>query len=335
MHYPRTVAAIAAASLLAAFAAQASKGAPYVAPKAEPAFDRYTLTGGVNYLFPSMNGLDYVNYFDQSDFPEYIDTAHQLDRGYNFGYFLGFGYMISDRYDLQVSWTQLDTKNSESAANPCESTCNLITSNGSNLSNSGLSAETEENLNYQALDATLGQYHKLGDNLMTRVFAGVRYGKVDSSTENTYTSVSQSVAPESFDSSFSGIGPVIGLDMNYEMYDWLGIVAHVATALLIGDQEADSSLSVSSGSYSLITDSDNVTRMIPAVDAKLGATLSIPFMDHQDRFVIEGGYQVDYYFDVVDQIQNAGGFGSGFQGPVHNYANVGFMGPYLNLSAKF
>jgi hypothetical protein len=333
MHYHRTLAAIAAASLLAAFAAQASKGAPYVAPKkAEPAFDRYTLTGGVNYLFPSMNGLDYVTFLDQtSTTTEY--TPHQLNRGYNFGYFLGFGYMISDRYDLQVNWTQLDAKNNEAAELPCTPTCFGITSNGLFVGPSIQDAETEETLNYQALDATLGQYHTLADNLMTRVFAGVRYGKVANSTENNYFYQQELTQTNGFDSSFSGIGPVVGLDMTYQMYDWLGIVAHGAAALLIGNQEAESVQSTPT--YSTPLDSDNVTRMIPALDAKLGANLTIPFMDHQDRFVIEGGYQVDYYFAVVDQIQNAGYSGSGLGGPIHNYADVGFMGPYLNFSAKF
>jgi hypothetical protein len=331
----RTLAAIAAASLLAAFAAQANKGASYEAPKAEPSYDRFTLTGGVNYLLPSMNGLDYVSYYN---ILTNSTTPYQLDRGYNFGYFLGFGYMISDRYDLQVSWTQLDTNNSDSSET-CDA-CTITTTSNEVIiffPVEGVNAKTQESLNYQAADATLGQIHHLGDNLMTRIFAGVRYAKVDNTTENVYAPGGPPlVVTESYDSSFSGIGPVIGLDMNYEVYDWFGIVAHVATAFLIGEQKSNSYFDYPGEIGQPSVDSEDITRMVPALDAKLGANLSIPFMDHQDRFVIEAGYQVDYYFDVVDQMQSNPLILDAFiTGAEHNYANVGFMGPYLNVSAKF
>jgi hypothetical protein len=280
--------------------------------------------------------LDYVEFIDHSVGQQH--TPLNIDRGYNFGYFLGAGYMISERYDVQASWTQLDADNNDSAIS-CD-TCHAVTSNQMYLGATPPDeATTEESLNYQAFDATLGQYHKLSDKLMTRVFAGVRYAKIDNNTENEYFLSNGETRNDNYDSSFSGVGPEAGLDMNYEVYDWFGIVGHFAAAFLIGELESDSAVFDGNKNIEATVDSDNVTRMVPALDAKLGVNLSVPFMDNKDRFVIEAGYQVDYYFDVVDQIQASldleDELDGGPTGTVHNYANVGFMGPYLNVSVKF
>jgi hypothetical protein len=281
-----------------------------------------------------LNGLDYLTVSDRTNAQDTSTQTYRLEPGYDFGYFLGFGYMISDRYDVQATWAQFDSSSSDSHLANQDDNFLAFTSNLSPIDLSGdLTAHSNETLNFQAFDATLGQYHKLGDNLMTRVFAGVRYAKIDNNTLNNY---SQDIGGDFFtgfdryDSSFSGVGPEIGLDMNYSVYDWFGIVGHFATAFLIGQQETNSTLAGKFGDGSERTvDADNGTTMVPAIDAKLGVNLGVPFMD-KDRFMMEAGYQVAYYFNVVDQVQQAP------QGQTqHNVSDVGMMGPYLNVGFKF
>ncbi len=335
MHYPRTLAAIAAASLLAAFAAQASKGAAYIAQQNEPEMARFSLIGGATYLMPNMNGLDYLNNTLYDDTP--TTQIYSLDRDYHFGYFLAAGYMISKQYDVQVSWSQLDTSTS-GAASVTGSTDYISSSNqyGYDLNGATLNAHSSETLNFQSFDGTLGQYHDLSNNLSARLFAGVRYAKIENNTLNNYEDID---LPFSFfdqiDSSFSGWGPELGFDANYDVYDWFGIIGRFSAALLIGELETYSN---TYDSYDQVQSSiENEGRMVPAIDAKLGLTLNVPFMDMQDRVMLEAGYEVAYYFNVVDQVQNQYGYATASATSManHNLADVSMMGPYLNLGVKF
>jgi len=330
----RLLAAIATASLLAAFSAQANKGAAYVAPKAEPSYDRFTITGGALYMLPSMNGLDYAGFFQEVAHDTTSIDTQQIDRGYSFGYFIGLGYRFNEHYDVQASWAQLNTNNNDSATS-CD-TCSLASTAG--FLSTYHDAATDEALNYQVFDGTLGQLHQFGENLMTRVFAGVRYARIEDNTQNLYTNSAFPAYPsstfESYNSSFSGVGPELGFDLNYGLNEWFSIVGHFAGAFLIGNQESNSSMQQVVGGDTPFIDqyyvnSEDTTRMIPALDGKLGASFAVPFMSSKDRFVVEAGYEVDYYFDAMDQSTIIFGFSN------HDYADVGFMGPYLNVSAKF
>jgi hypothetical protein len=323
---------------LSAFAA---KGAVYQAPAAEPEMARWTITGGATYLQPSLNGLDYLGVTQNDGEADESGTTYRVEPGYDFGYFLGFGYMINDHYDVQASWAQFDSESSDStfvSGAPNDVRVSTSSFNDQLLDNDDtFNARAHETLNFQVFDATLGQYHKLGDNLMTRVFAGVRYAKIDNTSTNDYSYNDNGTINTGFDryeSTFSGVGPEVGLDMNYAVYDWFGIVGHFAGAFLVGSQDTDSN--VLQGDYEdgfqrqSLVNGDNGTIMVPAIDAKLGVNLGVPFMDMQDRFMIEAGYQVAYYFNSVDQLQrdNDDNF-------VHNVSDVGMMGPYLNMGFKF
>jgi hypothetical protein len=376
MHYPRTVAAIAAASLLAAFAAQANKGAKYEAPKAEPEFPRFTLTGGVTYLQPSMDGLDYMDTTTGTPnaAEQYLSTeTYNLDPGFDFGYFLGFGYMISDRYDVQATWTQLNSNDNESASlliidhlqvpQFLQSSSGTVAPVSELLQTDDLViAGSEESLDYQMADATLGQYHKLTENLMTRVFAGIYYAKINSDVSNTYSVELGDFIPllmaenpvlgtESYNSSFWGVGPELGLDLEYDIYKGFDVVGHFAAAFLIGELQTESqsyyNLPNSTQEnvagpaiFYISAESEEETQFVPALNAKLGLSYNKPYSNNKYRFGVEAGYQAAYYFNAVDQVQQtatnvvAGSQGKGLE-TTHHYTDVGIMGPYLNFSASF
>jgi len=184
----RTLAAIAMASLIASLAAQANKGAVYQAPKEEPSYPRFTITGGATYLKPDLNGLDYLtsSYYDTIGHV----TTYSVDPDYQWGYFVGAGYMISDKYDVQASWAQLDTNSSDSASTGSDTYFASSNQLGYYLGIHTAYAHSSETLNYQVFDGTLGQYHTLGQNLMARLFAGVRYAKITSNTHTIPTAMS-------------------------------------------------------------------------------------------------------------------------------------------------
>lgn len=334
-HY-KTVAAIAASSLLAAFAAQANKGADYEKPHHKHEHHKkFTLTGGATYLEPSFNGLDFFDSVSPIVGGGDAVQTENLEQKFNWGYFLGAAYQISHHYDVQLTWAQINTSNDDSDSMTGGTGKGIITSNREFFSlgaTDTATADARETLDYQVLDATLGQYHNITEMLKTRLFAGVRYAKITDDTDITYIVTGRTINPfDNYDSSFSGVGPEAGLDLEYKIWDKLGVVGSLAAAFLVGNQDSSSDVFATNGFQNTVDSDDNI-RMVPALNAKLGANWEIPYRLHNWGFGVEAGYQVAYYFNVVDQIQYQPTTGSDVQ---HNYSNVGFMGPYLNFSAAF
>lgn len=331
---------VLAGSMAVSLSAFAAKGAAYQAPAPEPEMARWTITGGATYLTPSLNGLDYLSVRTGLEDTASFNT-YRVEPGYDFGYFIGLGYMISDRYDVQASWAQFDSRSTDSHLLDSVATGLDYLVGTSNLERIEVAdsedifyAHAEQNMNFQVFDATLGQIHTLGDNLNARLFAGVRYAKIEDISTNNYSYNENGTVTtgfDRFDSSFSGVGPEVGLDLNYDVVEWFGIVGHFAAAFLVGTQDSSTDKwddENTTGAQQTLS-ADDTTILVPAIDAKLGVSLGVPFMDMQDRFMMEAGYQVAYYFNSVDQVQMDG------NDVVHNVSDVGMMGPYLNVGFKF
>ena len=338
MHkYPRTVAAIAASSLLVAFAAQAGKGANY---HKHDDSKKFTLTGGATYLQAPTNSIDYLSLISVDAADNVSTKVYDLDPEFNWGYFLGFGYMISDNYDVQATWQQLNANSSDttSAVGADPGVAALITANGlaADLDpGETFSAHSSETNDFQAFDANLGIYHQFTESLSSRIFAGLRYAKITSDIDNTYTTNAADIRAETFhenfDSSFSGVGPAVGMDLEYEIWDTIAIVGGFSAAFLVGDQDSKNDVYVDVQDISFTNKTTTNTRIIPALSGKLGAKYEIPYSMNDWSFGVEAGYKVDYYFNAIDQLLTPVEAGT----IDHRTTDLGMMGPYLNFSAMF
>jgi hypothetical protein len=337
---PRTIAAIAAASLLAAVAAQANKGAEYKPHHHKEHHKNFFITGGATYLEPSFNGLDYLTISEESTVPGSIPylRTRTVEPEFNWGYFIQAGYRISHHYDVEASWAQYNSSlsNSSTGTGVAGTTTTATSSNEATYAlttGETATAEAKQNINYSIFDANLGQYHDITEMLRARLFAGIQYGKVDLDVDNTYAlTVAPLAAFDNYDSSFSGWGPELGMDLEYKVWHTIGVVGHFAAAFLIGQQETESYVyndSIPATQASIATES--VARLIPTINAKLGANWNVPYAYEKISFGIEAGYQVAYYWNVIDEVQYPA-YSDAVQ---HNYSNYGNMGPYLNLTAMF
>lgn len=313
------ITAMVASSLLMSFAAQAYQDKGFL------------ITGGATYLEPAQNDLDYVEIVNSAGAGNII-TSHHISPGYNWGYFIGLGYTISKDYDVQLDWSQFDSDQTQNSSPTgfAGGVVGYLTSNNVLIplaAGQSISAHTREELNAQTLDANIGQYHELSEAMNVRLSTGIRYAKVNSRNTNTYGDPAFSSAPmDKYSSKYNGIGPEAGLDLEYKVadssYGTVGVVGKLLAAFLIGEQESNSNVfftSISGNQHAVHSESN--VRMIPTLNAKLGLNWGL----------IEGGYQVAYYFNVVDQLQ----YISGASEVTHNYSSVGVMGPYLNFSATF
>jgi hypothetical protein len=255
---------------------------------------------------------------------------------------------------------------------------NLSQIGGTDVNDVHASSDVKTKLD--SVDLDVGQYVDVGTRLRLRMFAGLRFAEVTSDMANTYsanhvhsavgtkppeTTTTDTVLVENYNSKFTGIGPRVGVDSVYHIGNCFGIVAHAAVALLVGEVESDSNGSFNSvrtttggapdvtvnltdldgdGSLTVIgtLDSNDSSRVVPVLDAKLGLNYSHAF-ENESILTIEGGYQATQYIDAVDRLDgSASGVSASPQaGPVaasvqssRTTSSVGFNGPYLSLNWK-
>jgi len=213
-----------------------------------------------------------------------------------------------------------------------------------------------------SIDLDVGQFVDIGTRLRMRMFAGLRFAQVkndQTATTNASGSLTVDVGDEEdliidytdtnieqFNSKFTGIGPRFGIDSSYHIGNCFGVVGHAAMALLVGQVDSNTTANDTffasvnvidndgdlefSDEFTLDTNtninSDNVTRVVPAFDAKLGLNWSYIFTN-ESVLTIEGGYQVTQYIDAVDKLTV-----DDFNNVVRTSSSVGFAGPYLTLN---
>ncbi len=127
------------------------------------------------------------------------------------------------------------------------------------------------------------------------------------------------------------------MDATYHVGDCFGVVGHVAAALLVGRVETSSGSTysvsgVSAVSYS--TSTDNLTRVVPAFDAKLGFDYTWPIQNDASSFTVEAGWQVTQYVDAIDRVTTGGGVSGSGNAGLRSTSGIGFQGPYLSLNYK-
>lgn len=242
------------------------------------------------------------------------------------------------------------------------------------------SASSSIDYGYDAVDLDVGQYLSIGTRLTTRLFAGLRYAQVKSNLTNNYAVFQErgEIEPDSdfftfttyesdiLDSKFNGIGPRFGVDASYNVWDCFGVVGHFSAALLVGRVQSSSSSYLNSqeveevfnGEGTLVDTltftfnnfatlaSDNVTRVVPAFDAKVGIDYSWPINNDASRLSIEAGWQVTEYINAVDRltvdpiafgVDSVAASSQSISNGIdfeRTTSSVGFNGPYLNINFK-
>lgn len=175
--------------------------------------------------------------------------------------------------------------------------------------------------------------------LMTRFFAGLAYAKVIEDIDITYTGGSTLTSPNDpfdpvaissttvdQDNSFHGFGPRLGMSMDIALGGCgFSLVGQLATDLLVGNIDTQFVETTSDGLIAGLNP-EHRTRLVPAVDAKLGFGYSIPFRNCS-QFGIELGYQVNHYFNAKDSLR----FTDNFSTFIKQDQDIGFDGPYIRI----
>lgn len=314
------------------------------------------------YMKPSATN---TNYFVNFGTPALTTTTtsfsgsnQSADPNWNWGFDAFLGYRIPGTgNDVTLTWTHLCQKTTSDSSVQPGVTIPGVTVFGIPLPATTLNpiaATASSTFKYDAVDLDLGQKVNFGDQFLFKMFAGVRFARIEQDLDSTYGTVlpaaffpTTTTAALNLDqtSKFSGAGPRIGFSGRYcfgqGAFGGFGLDANVATSLLIGS--TDSSINptfvtttftgnTATGSTVISgnVDSDMKCHVVPAVDANLGLDYTYNFNNcDRSSLVIQAGYKVINYWDVTQFPVGNGGLLS-----ANNATSVGFHGPYAGVTVN-
>ncbi len=210
-----SVAAATLAASLGAYAALPTGAAPFqvVVPNLKSGVE-FTLEG--LYVQPTNSDLDYVTSVVTPTTGNTNTNLSNVDPDYDFGFRVGLGYIFPDSgNDVQASWTHFSHSSSDSTGFAGLG-IDAVTRSGNTLpvgdtATDTLTANSNADFKYDAVDLDVGQYISVGTRLQTRLFAGLRYAQVKSNLTDTYAgSFTSGVATpfsdvEFYNSKFNGL----------------------------------------------------------------------------------------------------------------------------------
>jgi hypothetical protein len=364
------LAAVTCAASLTTYAALPTDAAPFqvnipnLTPGIEVGFTGYALR-------PSSNDEDYAVVgptFGTIALPTTTSLTYDVqsvDPDYDWAFAVMLGYIFPcSGNDIRASWIHFD--NSDTTSTVADGVHFVVGPIwGASFAQSGgfspfTTASATEDFKYDAVDLDVGQFVNMGTRLQARLFAGLRYAHIERNLDDTFNAAAATPAgtvlppaflTEEYDSKFDGIGPLFGVDTSYHLGYCFGLVAHADLALLVGtvktsDTFTQSDITLSEtvlGTTTTSISADDLTRVVPGFDGKLGLDWTYPFTYgcncDEGEFSIEAGYQWTYYIDAVDRLEPdestvVRDVPTSFDSVERVSSDIGFDGPYVTLSLK-
>ncbi len=183
--------------------------------------------------------------------------------------------------------------------------------------------------------------------LRASLFGGITYAGIRQTLIRTFSTADGLISNQfRVPSKFTGIGPQIGIEFAYKVWNCFDLTGKTSAGLLVG--RAQNHSQVRTFSPALESSDPNIQRIydktrdaaIPAFEQRLGLAFNYVFCGCYD-FTVEGGYQAKVYlnaFESVD-IDNFNTFSSTTTVFVESFkktsSNFVLAGPYLNCTLAF
>lgn len=288
--------------------------------RSQPGFE---VNASLLYLQPLSGNLAYATLVTPFPFvtPHWADQTVNPDLTPAFN--VGIRYDFGCGTDMRLDWTSLNSHDSAGAQGiPIQYTANVPTSTGTVPVTSFIQAlgppfligpppqftqaQAELHFAYDAVNWDVGLLINAGSHAHLRLFAGLEGARIGQTFSGTFQNPDNSIAfNDNSRSVFTGVGPRLGIDAHctYGQFDFL---LGLAGATLIGGAQNNIAFTTNSpyatgfpiNSQYLTT--PTATRVVPSIDARLGASYTLP-AGRFGSFKCEAGYQAAVYFNAVSQ----------------------------------
>lgn len=307
-------------------------------------------------LKPSATNLNYaiLNKELPAQTPTWVER--EVNPSYGAAFELGGRYVVPNQAnDVSLTWTHLNSSTSTSVNTPDAS---YFIGPDYEIGPAGItmrSAYGNANFKYDMVHLDAGQYVDFGRHVEMRFFGGLGIGFLREDVKaqyagnvlaGTYAGPFSSMS-ENY-SNFTGVGPRIGMRMDYNADYGFGFLGEAAVSALIGNSHSALDF-VSSGqqllilygqinNYQSIVDKDT-TQVVPGIDGKLGVQYKRPLCNGS-LLTVQAGYQAAVYINAINQykpgslvagagIETGGIFVATMN---HTLSNYSVQGPFLSLA---
>jgi hypothetical protein len=217
------------------------------------------------------------------------------------------------------------------------------------------SANSKVKFNIDDVNLVFGHSVNLSDNIQVQPFVGLTAAYLQEKIANNYAGTDPVYGPYTHavntKSTFTGFGPRFGFDGNYYVTNRFAINATVATELLAGALKYSTDFT-SWTSYTGDLEHNNtpantsmarqnLTRIVPELDAKLSVIYTIPF-GQCSELTMAAGYAYAVYFNAIHQVLPStlvpGSWEAGSVAIINQttqQSNIDLRGPFVTLGWHF
>lgn len=200
------------------------------------------------------------------------------------------------------------------------------------------SAVATSSFNYYSGEALISQRMLEWSSLAFNIHGGAHYASLSNHNRYDFTTAAGAVYEVKEKTWFWGVGPQLGLDLNYYLCCDFSIVGRASTALLIGRSHSSTQSTAFATPASFIVGMKNEPdwRFVPQQNYRLGLNYYLHPRCWFMRLNLEVGYEFTTYFRAFDTIVDRGDPGAeGSLFSFDTFSNIGMNGPYVNLIVSF
>tara|TARA_R110000868_G_scaffold291175_4_gene551567 strand:+ start:1177 stop:2217 length:1041 start_codon:yes stop_codon:yes gene_type:complete len=313
-----------------------------------PATPPFSINIAGVYLQPSANNMTYAVY--TTPLPLTTPNWEQLTikPDHSTGLAIGLHYAFSDKNTINIDWMTISTSDSDSFATTAANTSVAPPFYFGPLAQAltGTSASSKVEFDVNNVDLTVGNNLSPSNAINFNIYAGLNAAYLRQEITSSYLGSSggnpYSITTDN-KSRFTGIGPRAGVNATYFVTPQFGIAAKMGASLLAGTTQSNTDfLSAGAGNTTPANTSladQNLTSIVPVVDANLEASYLIPINGPLSSLMIAAGYQIKSYFNGINQVVPTalvpGAFNGGviaIESSVQSQSDLSLNGFYVNFT---
>ena len=259
----------------------------------------------------------------------------QADNDWSWGFRLEASYLFNTGNDLNINWLHYKNTFTQAQGSPLD----LIYLNEQDFQY-GLDSENT----LDQINAVLGQHVDFGLVKKMRFYGGLQYARIQDQAYNYTDGVlvivqrprppallpTPATAPGAYNysetnsSTFSGVGPTIGIDYAYYLTEAFSVTANGSGSILYGTSTYNGAILSTIPGTVVAAISASKNAIVPSLESKLGVNYA--YNMPQGQLNIQGGYMALNYFNAIQTLGSAGFLGS------LSDSNYGLYGPYFGVN---